>query len=128
MDWEAIERLFKDEFTSSLIDRQVNALERAAAACAGGILVSDLRGFSVALGLATRAVHEHGAPFEAASCALIRAASKVKSLVERCRTLVYIVHCQPFPAALSPPTGSRGALCQCRACRHLELHFRNTLL
>lgn len=77
MEWEVIERLFEDSYTSTLVDRQVHALERAAAACTNGVLVKDLRGFSVILGLAARAVNEHGAPFQAACCALFKVFAKV---------------------------------------------------
>ena len=78
LDWESIERLFADEYTATLIDRQVLALERAAAACSAGVLVSDLHGLSVILNLAMRAVSEHGTPFVGACCQLLRVLGKVR--------------------------------------------------
>jgi hypothetical protein len=82
MDWQGIVRLFDDEYTSALINRQVHALSRVVAACKPGVLVSELKGFSVVLDLATRAVGEHGAAFEETCCALLRIVGKVRISVQ----------------------------------------------
>lgn len=126
MDWGAIQRLFEDDFTSSLIDRQVNALERAAVECSGGILVSELRGFSVVLSLATRAVIEHGAPFEGCCCALIRVVGKVRGRTEVATLALLEVTTPACSAALPPSTSARGALCERRTRGYPGMRFRGS--
>ena len=120
MDWESVEHLFQDEYTATLIDRQVLALDRCAAACSAGVLVADLKGFSVVLGLATRAVNEHGGPFEGACCALIRVMSKVTIhfRVVACFAIPITQHSCVLVAAISASKSTRRTLCKRCAYRN----------
>jgi hypothetical protein len=114
MDWQGIERLFQDEYTSALIDRQVHALDRVAAACSNGVLVSDLHGLYVVLTLAVRAVGERGAIFEAPCCSLLRVIGKVRytcGLVQL-NSFFYLPHPHSSQyTALSSPKSARRTRC-----------------